>query len=431
VKIAIIGGAGARVPLLVDGLVRSDLPVSEVALFDIDAARLALVARVVARRHRDLRLCTGGLEACVDGADYVFTSIRPGGAEARARDEAVAMSHGIVGQETVGPAGFAMALRTIPPMVEYARAVARLAPRAWIVNFTNPVGMVTQAVAAAAGARIIGICDTPTELFEEIAHALGVPSAACHFDYLGLNHLGWVREVYHRGEPMLASLLAGPDDRLERLYRAPLFPPAFLRELGLLPTEYLYYYYRSSEAFEHVRRAGRGRGEVVARLTADLFTDLARPDVDPVARYQAYLEARDAGYFQIESGAAAPLARSPWAALTGYDKIALQVVRAIHFNTGAILPLDVLNRGNLPELEPDDSIEVPAVVTANGALPLHAGAVPPQVRDLLVRVKRYERLTVDAALRGGRDRRLDALAANPLVPSRETAERLLTDLGLA
>lgn len=429
-KIAIIGGAGARVPLLVNGLVQSDLPVDEVALFDIDTDRLARVAGLVARRHRDLRLVTGGLDACLDGADYVFTSIRAGGAAARARDEAVAMSHGIVGQETVGPAGFAMALRTIPPMVEYARAVARLAPRAWIVNFTNPVGMVTQAVAA-AGARIIGICDTPTELFEEIAHTLGVPTAACHFDYVGLNHLGWVREVYHRGEPMLARLLAGPDERLERLYRAPLFPPAFLRELGLLPTEYLYYYYRSREAFEHVRRAGHSRGEVVARLTADLFADLARPDVDPVARYQAYLEARDAGYFQIESGAEAPLARSPWAALTGYDRIALQVVRAIHFNTGAILPLNVLNRGNLPELEPDDSIEVPAVVNVNGALPLHAGPVPPQARDLLVQVKRYERLTVAAALRGGRDRRLEALAANPLVPSRDTAERLLADLGFA
>lgn len=430
-KIAVIGGAGARVPLLVNGLVQSDLPIGEVALFDVDAERLALVAGLVARRHRGLRLRTGGLEACLDGADFIFTSIRAGGAEARARDEAVAISHGIVGQETVGPAGFAMAIRTIPPMVEYARAAARLAPRAWIVNFTNPVGIVTQAVAAATGGRIIGICDTPTELFEEIAHALGVPSAACHFDYVGLNHLGWVREVYHRGEPMLASLLAGPDEPLERLYRAPLFPAAFLRELGLLPTEYLYYYYRSREAFEHIRRAGHGRGTVVARLTASLFADLARPGVDPVARYEAYLAARDAGYFQIESGAPGPLARSPWAELTGYDKIALQVVRAIHFNTGAILPLNVLNRGNLPELEPDDSIEVPAVVNANGALPLHAGAVPPQIRDLLVRVKRYERLTVEAALRGGRDRRLDALAANPLVPSREAAGRLLADLGLA
>src|SRR5262249_46029992 len=153
------------------------------------------------------------LAEAVRGARFVFTSIRVGGAEARARYERVAIDHGVVGQETVGAGGFAMAMAAIPAMVAVAREVVAHAPEAWIVNFTNPVGIVTEAVTKAAGARILGICDTPTELFEEIAQALSLPSAECHFDYFGLNHLGWVREVRYRGEPQLGRLLAD-DGRL-------------------------------------------------------------------------------------------------------------------------------------------------------------------------------------------------------------------------
>lgn len=430
-KLAIIGGAGVRVPLLVNGLVRSRLPITDIALYDVDRERLDLVAGLAARfaGHARLAPCATVAEA-VEGADYVFISIRVGGIEGRARDEATALRHGVVGQETVGPGGFAMALRTIPALVGYAREVAARAPSAWIVNFTNPVGIITQAVRTATGARIIGICDTPTELFEEVAHALEVPSAECHFDYFGLNHLGWLREVYHRGTPQIARLWDRPD-LLRRCYRAPLFEPERLRQLRLLPTEYVYYYYRARLAFENVSRAGTSRGAVIAALNAQLFADLREGKTDPVATYEAYLAARDGGYMQIESGASAPLGRSPWAELTGYDKIALQTVSAIHFNTGAIIPLNVENRGNLPELEPADVIEVPCVVNANGALPLHAGPMPGAVRDLVVAVKAYERATVTAGLTGGREAAVEALALNPLVAGREAAADLVSALGAA
>jgi 6-phospho-beta-glucosidase len=427
-RIAIIGGAGVRTPLLVRGLVGSDLPIHEIALYDPDAPRLAIVSALARRFAGDAAIATcGTCDACVEGAEYVFTSIRVGGIEARARDEATSTAHGVVGQETVGPGGFAMAMRTVPHMVRYAGEVARRAPRAWIINFTNPVGIITQAVRAATGARIIGICDTPTELFEDIAHVLGVPSSECAFDYFGLNHLGWVREVLHRGEPQLHRLWNDPD-ALSRVYRAPLFSPAFLRELRLLPTEYLYYYYCAREAYERVAQAGRSRGAVVERLNADLFDALRAAARDSVDVYEQYVAARNAGYMQLESGSTDPRERPPRAALTGYDKIALQVVRAIHFNSGAIVPLNVANNGNISGLQPDDVVEVPCVVNANGALPMHVGAMPATVRDLVVQVKEYERLTVSAALAGDRALAVTALARNPLVSSTDLARRLVDTL---
>jgi 6-phospho-beta-glucosidase len=427
VKLAVIGGAGARTPLLVNGLAKSDLPIGEIALYDTDQARLEVIAKLCRRLSGPARLSTAATSAeAIEGADFVFVSIRVGGIAGRARDEAVALAHGILGQETVGPGGFAMAMRTIPHLVNYAREVAAHAPSAWIINFTNPVGIVTQAVRAATGARVIGICDTPTELYEEVCHALDVPSAEAHVDYFGLNHLGWVREVYHRGAGQIDRLWREPE-RLARVYRTPLFPLELLQDLRLLPTEYVYYYYRPAEAYANIRRAGRSRGQVIEALNAQLFEDLAAPAHDPVAVYEAYIAARDAGYMQIESGASAPRAKSPWAGATGYDRIAIDTVAGIHFDRGTILPLNVANRGNLPELAGDDVVEVPCVVKANGALPLHVGPVP-EVRDLLVQVKEYERLTVEAALTRDPGIARRALARNPLVPSGRIADDLLSAL---
>jgi 6-phospho-beta-glucosidase len=428
-KLTIIGGGGVRVPLLVNGLVQSDLPVDDIALYDTDSARLAAIAPLAGRFAGRARLhVESTVDAAVEGADFVFTSVRAGGIERRARDEQISLAHGIVGQETIGPAGFAMAMRTVPPVVEYARVIARRAPAAWIINFTNPVGIVTQAVAESTGARILGICDTPTELFEEIAHALDVPSAECRFDYFGLNHLGWVREVYHSGRPMLDRLWCEPE-QLARLYRAPLFDGAWLQSLRLLPTEYVYYYARPAEAVANVARAGRSRGAVIEQLNHQLFADLGRGANDPVRVYEAYLAARDAGYMQIESGADAPLKRSPWADLTGYDKIAAQTVRAIHFNTGATIPLNVANGGTIDGLRAGDVIEVPCVVGSHGArVAMSVGPMPESVADLVVQVKDYERRTIKAATTGDRSHAVDALARNPLVPSRELADTLVGEL---
>ncbi len=427
-KIAIIGGAGVRVPLLVNGLVQSELPITEIALFDVDVERQRIIGELAARFAGAAQLSVSTeLAPALERADFVFISIRVGGIRARARDEAIAIEHGLIAQETIGPGGFAMAIRTIPAMVAYAKAIVHYAPAAWIINFTNPVGIITQAVRQATGARIIGICDTPTELFEEVAHALEVPSAECYFDYVGLNHLGWVREVYHRGVPQMTRLWDRPE-LLQEVYRAPLFEIERLQALRLLPTEYVYYYYRADHAFRNIARAGVTRGKAIERLNTQLFQDLQDTGRDAVATYEQYLATRHAGYMQIESGAPAPLARSPWAELTGYDKIALQTVRSIHFNLGTIVPLNVENHGNVPELHSRDVIEAPCVVNANGALALHVGSAPEAVRELLVRVKDYERRTVKAGLTQNRADAVDALACNPLIESLAQAETLVDAL---
>lgn len=425
-KISVIGGAGVRTPLLVHGLTHSDLPIDEIALYDADRERLRIIGGVAAAMSAGARVTTcESVGECVGGAEFVFTSIRVGGLERRISDEGASQRHGIAGQETVGPAGFAMASRTIPPMVDYAREIGRAAPHAWIVNFTNPVGMVTEAMRTVTS-RVIGICDTPTELFEEVALALGLRSERCYFDYFGLNHLGWLREVYSDGEPQLIRLWDDPE-QLKSIYRAPLFDPRELRELRLLPTEYVYYYNQPQRAFLNVQRAGQTRGEAIALLTQTLFERLREPGADQVGLYNAYLSARSAGYMQIETGGA-PRAASAAADLSGYDKIALSVVRAIHFNANAIVPLSVANRGNIPDLFDADVVEVPCLVNANGALPLHVGPVPAPVRPLLTRVKEYERRTVAAALARSAERARDALASNPLVPDAATADRLVAEL---
>jgi 6-phospho-beta-glucosidase len=312
-KVAIVGGAGVRVPLLSRALAEAQLGVDEIALFDTDTARLRPIADLSRRAAAGVKVTTSGQpEPCLEGAGFVITSIRVGGARRRADDEALAMSHGVVAQETVGAVGFAMALRTIPPMVDYARLVARLAPAAWLITFTNPVSVVTQAISRETGTRAIGICDTPYEIFEDAAHALGVPATECAYDYFGLNHLGWLREVFHDGVPQMHRLWED-DARLSAVYRDKLFDLAWLRELRLLPSEYLYYYYRPEIAVEHQQRAGTSRGLHVAALTDALFADLAAGVHDPLRRYEAYLAARDASYMQIETGSTTPRVKPAWA----------------------------------------------------------------------------------------------------------------------
>ncbi len=417
-KISVIGGAGVRVPLLVGGLSRSDLGVTDIALYDIDQERLAVIAALASQMAGGARVTThASPEPAIDGADFVITSIRVGGIAQRAKDEAAAVAQGIVGQETVGPAGFAMAVRSIPPLVEYGRLVARLAPRAWMINFTNPVSIITQAVHQETDAKLIGICDTPLEMFEDAAHALGLPATVCGYDYFGLNHLGWLRDVTFEGEGQLHRIW-NDDAKLKAAYRAPLFEVERLRNLRLLPTEYLYYYYRPDVALANIKKAGSGRGQAVAKLTAEFFAD---PTLE---NYQLYLTKRDSSYMQLETGSS-PRVKPDWAELSGYDRIALFTIRAIVKDQGALLPLDVPNGGTFPFLAPDDIVEVQCRIDKDGPRPQSIAPIPDHPRELMTTVKKYERATIDAALSGDREQLTNALALNPLAPSRATAASLV------
>ena len=308
-------------------------------------------------------------DACIDGADFVITSIRVGGAAQRAADEATAIALGVVGQETVGPAGFAMALRTIPPMVEYARLVARLAPQAWLINFTNPVSIVTQAVHQDTDARVIGICDTPIEIFEDAAHALGLPPAACAYDYFGLNHLGWLREVIFRGRAADGAAVGRRRAAGRRLPLAALRARAAARSCGCCrpstSTTTTVPRWRWRTCGAPARSRGAGGGGAHRRGSSTIWP---RACADPVARYEQYLAERDASYMQLETGTTTPRVKPDWAELSGYDRIALMTMRGDRRQHRArVIPLNVPNRGTMPFLDDEDMVEVPCAVDAQRA----------------------------------------------------------------
>jgi 6-phospho-beta-glucosidase len=429
-KIAILGAGGARGPLLLRGLIgqHSALPATNVALFDPAADKLSLLAPVY-----DTLLEQGGapfrlrvaptLDEAVEGAAFVVVSIRAGGMAARAADERMLLDRGLLGQETVGAAGFAKALRTIPPMLRIARAVEARAPRAWIINFSNPVGIVTEALRKMNYRRVIGICDTPGELYEGIAQALARPLPSLQFGYLGLNHLGWVKSVMHDGDHLLPHLLRDPD-KIRAVYRHPLFETERIQALGVLPSEYLYYYYRTEAAVSSLRQAPQARAEAIEALNRTLWEDLGRGGGLPA--YERYLLQRNSTYMTAEISGAAPVLRPQlYATAAGYDRIALAVMSAIHSDAGGIIPLDVDNRGAIGDLEDDDVVEVPCFVGRNGALPLATGRPPSSVAGLLHAVKHYERLTVRAALMSSAKDAQQALAANPLIGDRDLAAELV------
>ncbi len=441
-KVTILGGAGTRVPLIVLGLLRShdELGTDEVVLWDVTHEREPIIARIcwaLTQRYQvPLNIRTArSVDEALEGADFVICSIRVGGAASRIADEKVALAHGTLGQETVGAGGWAMALRSIPPMLAYARAAERLAPNAWLLNFTNPVGIVLQALLASGCRRVIGVCDTPRELFEWVARELGIDSSKAFFDYFGLNHLGWLRSVLMSGKDLLKPLFLQPE-RLARLYPVPLFDAGFLKNLDLLPTEYVYFYYAADKAAEMLRRGTTTRGQVVAEQEEALFTELGRDTSDRdkiLSAYETYLARRNATYFHLETGA--PLTEQDvenarhelYERAAGYERIALDVMRAIWRQQPAVFPVNVANAGSMDELDARDAVEVPCVIDGNGARPLAVGTLPAAVRSLLLGTKEYERLTAEAALEGSASRAVAALAANPLIRNRDLAQKLAAD----
>jgi 6-phospho-beta-glucosidase len=436
VRMAIIGAAGVRTPLLIRGLseVAGKTGVENLALFDIDSERLHLVSRVVRAMAQRCGL-TARIQVCktpesaLGGAEIVITSIRVGGIAARVQDESIALAHGLVGQETVGAGGFACALRNLGAMLDYARLIGRVAPRATLVNFTNPVGIISQALLNHSEVRVLGVCDTPLEVFESIAHALGQNPFDLHFEYLGLNHLGWIKAVRDaEGHDWLPGLLESPD-LIARVYRHALFPPEFIRQLGLLPTEYLYFYYFPKRAYENTQRSGQSRGHAIEELNVRLFKTLSQaPDAQLIEIYEDYLRARNASYFSIEATAGLQQEeRELYSQFSGYERIAVLLLEAMRSDTPRTIPLTVRNNGSLADLEENDAVESLCDVSRHGVTPKKVGRAPEAVRSLLQRVKEYERLTVKASINHSSEAALAALVKNPLVGDPRIAKSLLAD----
>lgn len=412
-KIAVIGGGSTYTPELLDGLIQDGpaLGLERVSLMDIDAARLEIVGgfcgRMAERAGAPFKVeTTTDLGRALDGAGFVLTQVRVGGQAGRHQDILLGKDHGLVGQETTGVGGFAKALRTVPVMLEICREMERGCPDGWLINFTNPSGLVTEAIIKHGRRRAIGLCNNPINLRMEVAERLQVDPGRVELDYLGLNHLSWVRRVLIDGHDVLPGVL----DRLTSAGRPANipeeldYPPEFVRALGMIPSSYLRYYYLTRKAVAEIASRKKSRAEQVMEIEDRLLEIYADPGQ---AEKPAELEKRGGAF---------------------YSRAALDLVLAIHTDSGRRQIVDARNGGAIACLPEDCVVEVPCAIGAGGANPLALDPPPPEIRGLLQHVKAYEELAVEAALTRSRRLALLALTAHPLVADVELACKLVDEI---
>jgi len=406
-KIAVIGGGSTYTPELIEGFARRPdrLPIDELVLLDIDAERLEVVGGL-ARRMLDRLgwpgnlVATGDRDAAIDGADYVLVQLRVGGQAARLVDETLPLRFGTIGQETTGAGGFAKALRTVPLVLELAEQTARRAARgAWLVDFTNPVGIVTQALLD-EGHRAVGLCNVAIGLQRMLARRLDVAPDRVELEHVGLNHLTWERAVRVDGRDRLPELLEHAGDELAEHVG---LPTELVRALGAIPSYYLRYYYLTDEVVGS-QRDGRSRAQDVIDIEARLLEMYRDPTL---AEKPALLEDRGGAY---------------------YSEAAAQLIASLHDGAGDVQVVDVRNDGALPDLPANAVVEIPARIDRDGAHPLPLAPLAPEMRGLVEEVKGFETLAVDAARSGERRTALRALIANPLVRGRSDPSELLDAL---
>jgi 6-phospho-beta-glucosidase len=405
-KLAVIGAGSTYTPELVDGLVRMRdlLPVEELALVDTDERRLEILTgmtrRMLARGGHGARIAsTTSLEEGAEGAAAVLIQLRVGGQEARIVDESLPLRCGCIGQETTGFGGLAKALRTVPVVLDIADRVRRLAPRAWIVDFTNPVGIVTKALLD-EGHRAVGLCSAAMVFQRHFAKLLDVDPHEVELDHVGLNHLTWELGVRASEREVLHELTT---TYVDRVAPASGLPPDLVRRLGVVPSYYLHYFWDHDELVEHARTH-----ESRAQEVQDIEAELLRLYEDESVEEKPELLSRRGGAFYSEA------AVELLASLLGTSRDPRHVV-------------NVRNRGTIGFLADDAVVEVPARVGAGSIEPLQMPQLAPEYRGLVAHVSAYEDLALQAALHGGRERVFRALLAHPLVGQTRQAD-LLTDL---
>ncbi len=447
VRVAILGGGGFRVPLIARQLAASGLAVSRLVLYDTDPGRLAVIADVLAGDACTCSLPVSSvtaLDAALRNADVIFSALRPGGLDGRVSDERTALTLGVLGQETVGAGGLASAARTVPVVDAIARRIAELAPGAWVISMTNPAGIVTEVMAAALGPRVVGVCDSPANLLRRACAACGVdpgPSLGtvtdhADADYLGINHLGWLRSLRAHGTDLLPALLDDPE-RLHLTEEGRLFGADLLRSLGTIPNEYLYWYYANHEALRDVLAAGRTRGEHVRDRQRAFYAAAALAPPTAARLWQAADDERNRSYFaELRTGGRAGDRDEADLAAGGYESVAIALASALCGGPAARLILNVRNGNTVPAMTPDTVIEVPCRVDAAGAVPLPVSAPSAHELGLMCQVRACERDIADAALitaagRAGLDGAARAgglaqraFASHPLVGSLDAARSL-------
>ncbi len=413
-KIAVIGAGSTYTPELVDGIIkrRNELPLTELYLMDIDPLKLGIVGGLIRRMLQAEGLeattvLTADLEEAVRGADFVICQIRVGQLAARIRDEKIPLRHGLIGQETTGAGGFMKALRTIPQLSRIAGVMERLAPDAWLINFTNPSGIIAEMLLNHHRVKSIGLCNAPIMMQRDALQRVPVERLAeASVEYVGLNHLSWVTDVYLAGEPILADQLRG-HFRTFRPANLPQidFEPELLQELGAIPCSYLTYYYYRERALAHLKEEPKTRGEICLEIEAELLKLYQQPELH---EKPAILEKRG-GHL--------------------YSEAAISLVSAIYNDKNEAHIVNVPNQGALPFMADGDVVEIRCMVGRNGARPLPLPNFANQhVIGMMQTLKAYEKLTVQAGLTGDRSLALQALLNHPLVGDYAKARAVLDEM---
>lgn len=421
-KIATIGGGSSYTPELVEGFInrRDELPVRELWLVDIEAGREklevvgALAKRMVARAGNPFKVVlTLDREKALEGADFVTTQFRVGQLDARAKDERIPLEHHVIGQETNGPGGLFKGLRTIPVILDIIADMKRLCPNAWLINFTNPSGMVTEAVLRYGDfKRVVGLCNGPIGIQRGIVQTLGVDPDRVFVEFQGLNHMVFARRVFLDGEDVTADVIEkmiesnGDTISLKNIADYA-WDPEFFRALGMIPISYLRYYFKTSAMLADGERSLHEEGtraQVVKRVEKELF-DLYRDESLDVKPPQ--LAERGGAY---------------------YSEAACNLINSIYNDKRDIQTVNTRNNYAIPDIDPDSAVEVNCVITKQGPIPLTTGELPVSIKGLVQQIKSFERTAAKAAVTGDYQTALLAMTINPLVPSDIEAREILDEL---
>lgn len=445
-KLTLIGGGGVRAPLFVASTLKraERIHLDELCLMDIDAPKLVIIGKicqlVATRMGSNVRITTTtDAREAITGARYIVTSIRVGGDEGRVLDERVALRHGVLGQETTGPGGFAMALRSIPAILEYAQLIEELVPGAWMFNFTNPAGLVAQALHDAGFKRAVGICDGANLAQHAIAQWLNVPTSDVRTEVYGLNHLSWARRAWVHNRDVLPELLQ--NEAFINATELRVFEPALVQQFGEWLNEYLYYYYYAEQAVASIQSDEKTRGEEIVEINQKLLADLRAIDIDQepnraLKTYYTANERRSATYMHYARNDAPDMNEADQQEYAseqtgdegeGYAGVALDIIEAFEAQQPLHIALNVPNAGAIACMREDDVVEVSCIVDRHGIHPLPIGTVPEHQELLMRHVKHYERLTVEAIRTRSRDIAIMALMAHPLVLSYSRATVLLDE----
>lgn len=430
-RLSILGGGGFRVPHVYSALLAdADHGITEVILYDTEHSRLApmraLLEQMTGAEKGPRITITTDLDVAVTAVDFVFSAIRVGGLTGRIQDERVALNLGVLGQETTGPGGLAYAMRTLPVMIDIAERIRTLSPNAFTINFTNPAGIITEALQHVLGDRVVGICDTPIGMGRRVAELIGVSPDALELDYVGLNHLGWMRRILLDGTDILPGLLAG--DQLAEFEESGLFGLEWMQLLGAIPNEYLYYYYFTRDAVRAITESEHTRGEYLDAQQTAFFEELAIAD-DKIGLWTRTVNARS-GSYMAEVGATHTHSHDDVPEDDGYAGVAVAVMRALSRGDESTIILNVRNNGAVVGMPDDAIVEVPARITSEGARALPTAQPTLHQLGLMQQVKSVERDVIEAVRTGDYKIALRAFAQHPLVDSVNIARQLLEGYGI-